>query len=503
MRPRSAALLALVLAVSALVLYLPALALELAGDDYQWVQHAHHALHAPRLLLADLDTFYRPASTWTLALDRLAWGHRPLGYHLTNLLLHALAATALALAARRLGLATGAAAAAAALWLASPFTSEPAIQVAIRFENLLLVAWLALAAAWPRPAERWTPGRRAAVVAAAALAAASKETWVVTPLLVLVLARVQGRAPWRRAAAYCGAFAGAAALYALAYFLAFPSGKGYFDLSAAPLAKVPHLLAAFLFLTPLQPLAFPLGWREALAAVATAAALVLLLRRGSPAGALGAALLAAPLLPTLLVPYLPLRYAAIPWAGFALVAAAAAVEAVRATRGAARRAAAAAATALATLAVAAGAIGVRLELLDAARVSAAHARLLAEAAAIAPELPVATPVAVVRAEGEHPLGPLARSPRGLFKLYYPRPPDPYGLIDAAALFEWALAREGAFVLRRDDGDERFAGAGGAVLLHESGRFAWAARATPDVVGEASRWRARGMAVRWIERRAAP
>ena len=69
-------------------LYAPTLRFELAGDDYQWVQHAHLAMHRPVLLLADLDTFYRPVSTWTLVLDRILWGYRPLGYHLTNLLLH-------------------------------------------------------------------------------------------------------------------------------------------------------------------------------------------------------------------------------------------------------------------------------------------------------------------------------------------------------------------------------------------------------------------------------
>ena len=486
----------------ALLLYLPALSLELMGDDYQWVQHAHHALHAPRLLLADLDTFYRPASTWTLALDRLAWGFDPAGFHRTNVLLHGLVAAALALAARRLGLAPAAAWAAGALWLATPLTREPAIAVAIRFENLLLLAWLALVAAWPRADERWTTARTVVVATAAALAAASKETWVVTGVLVVALELGPRRVAAATAVRRALPFFAAAGLYAGAYFLAFPTGKGYFELSAALLAKVPHMLAAFLLLTPLAPLHFPFTWREAIAAAAVAAAIALAVRRRSPAGTVGAALLLAPVLPTLLVPYLPTRYTAIPYAGFLLLLLATAGEAFRSARPALHRAGHVAAALLAALVLAAGALGVRLELADAARLSAVHARLLAEAARVAPALPPDVPVAVVRVERDQPLGELAREPRGLLKLYYPRPPDPYGLVDAAALLEWALARDGTFVTRHDDGDAVFAGAAGAVLLHESGRFAWASPVAPDVVADARRWRERGHPLRWVRLEAA-
>ena len=480
-----------------LALYLPALALELAGDDYQWVQHARHALHSPGLLLADLDTFYRPASTWTLALDHLAWGFRPTGYHLTNLLLHGLAAAMLGLAARRLGLPAPAAAAAAALWLATPLSSEPAIAVAIRFENLLLLAWLALAAAWPRCEERWSRARVAAVAAATLLAAASKETWVVTCLLVLALELGQRRAALAAATRRALPFAAAAALYAATYFLAFPSDKGYFALAAPPLAKLPHMLAAFLQLADLVPLQFPFSWREAVAVVATTAAVVVAVRRRLPAGIVGAALLLAPPLPTLLVPYLPTRHTAIPWAGFVLLALALATAALAALGPAPRRTAAAGCGLLVALVAAAGATRVRLELADAARVSQAHARLLAEAALVAPDLPERLPIAVVRDEREYPLAEVAGSPRGLFKLYYPRPSDPYGLVDAAALLEWAVARGGVLARRVDDGDTRFAGARGAVLRHASGAFSWAERDAADVAGAAARWRERGAPVRWV------
>jgi hypothetical protein len=503
MSRRVTALVVACFVAAALALYLPALSLELMGDDYQWVQHAHHALYSPALLLADLDTFYRPASTWLLALDHLLWGFQPAGYHLTNVILHALAAAGLALVARRLGLSLFPSVAVGALWLATPLTSEPAIAVAIRFEDLLLLSWLVLIGAWPRAREEWTHGRRAIVLAATLLAVASKETWVVTALIVLAMELGPRRATLPTAIRSAIPFAVAAVLFAGVYFLAFPSDKGYFELSAAAFAKLPHMLAAFLYLTPLAPLQFPFSWREAAAAAAVVVAIAVAVRRRSSAGIVGATLLLAPLLPTLLVPYLPTRYTAIPYAGFLLLAVAAAADAVLAAAGPVRRIGAIAVAALAALALAAGAIGVRLELLDAARVSQAHARLLAEAAQIAPELPPRLPVAVVRAERDNPLGEIAAAPRGLFKLYYPRPPDPYGLIDAAALFEWVIGRDGVRVVRHDDGGTRFAGARGAVLLHEAGRFSWVDRGAPDVASEAARWLARGMPVRWVQRLPTP
>ena len=38
----------------------PSIELALTGDSYQWIQHAHAAMHHPSLFLADLDTFLRP-----------------------------------------------------------------------------------------------------------------------------------------------------------------------------------------------------------------------------------------------------------------------------------------------------------------------------------------------------------------------------------------------------------------------------------------------------------
>ncbi len=419
-------------------LYAPALRFALVGDDYQWLQLAHRALHRPLLLLSDLDTFYRPTSTWTLALDRLLAGHRAFGYHLTNLLLHAAAGVGLALAARRLGLGPGYAWAAGLLWAASPFTEEPAVAVAIRFEDLLALAWFVMVAGWPKPTERWSRWRVAMITSAVVFTALSKETWVVTPALIAALELGQHGVGLRRAVRPV-ALAGAAALaYVAVYFSVFPGDKSYYRASLAPLAKVPNELAAFLHFEDLAPVLFPLTWRGVLAAALTVVIVGLAVRAVPPAALAGTALLLAPTVPTLLVPYLPTRYTSIPYAGFVLLAAALVEAGVAGTPRRWRWAAATAGAGAAVLVLVAGAVTVRADLVDGARFSAAHARLLREAEAVAPSFPLDRPVPVVRAESNNPARDIVTSPHGLAKIIFVRGSDPDGLIDTAALFEWAI-----------------------------------------------------------------
>jgi hypothetical protein len=475
-------------------LYRPALDLELIGDDYQWLQHAHAAAHRPALLLADLDTFYRPLSTWTLVADRAVWGWEPAGYHLTNVLLHAVAAALLALAARRLALPWPAALAVGALWGTSPFAGEPALSVAIRFENLLLLAWLGLVLVWPGRGEPWTRGRTFAVAGLTVVALLAKETWVVSPALVWLLERaVRGASP-RQAVRTAAPFAAAAAVYSVTYFLAFPGSKSYYHLGAAALAKVPHQLAAFLWLEQLRPIDLRLTPVGVLATVVTVVTLVWAIRRGSAAALIGAGLLFVPMVPTLLVPYLPTRYTAIPSAGFLLVAAAGASVAIGSLHGLPRHLAGVAVGAVAAVVLVAGALTVRADLADYSRVSRAHRRLLDQAGAVVDAVASGAPVAVVRGERNDPLREIALSVRGLPKLFFPRPADPDGLADAAALFEWVMAREGTAVRRLDA--EPPPATAGIILVHGPQGFA-PGLATGDVRAAARAWSERGVGVRLI------
>lgn len=485
MRLAKSALACLAIAGFALALYAPTLRFELMGDDYQWVQHAHLAMHRPALLLADLDTFYRPASTWMLAVDRLLWGYRPLGYHLTNLLLHGLAGACLAIVGRRLGLGLAVSGALGLLWATSPFSEEPAASVAIRFEDLLLLAWLGMILAWPRAEQRWSKGRQVAVAGLTALALFSKETWVVTPGLVCALEWGFRRVEARKALRTALPFLALALAYVVLYFFSFPGSKNYYANSLGPLLKVPHQLAAFLFMEGLVPLAFRLSPAGLIAMVAVVCVLVFTLRRRNPAAIVGAALLVLPMLPTLLVPYLPTRYTTIPYAGFLLLLAGAAQEVAREIRPRWRAAASVTAAVIIVLVLVAGALAVRADLDDLRRASEAHRKLLVEARAALVQFPFERPILVVREEADNPLRDITTSPRGLPKLLFVRHADPYGLVDAGALFEWVLGREDVAVLRFDDGEDRFRESVGAVLAHRTGEFSWLSVEAPRL-GELAR-----------------
>ena len=89
------------------------------------------------------------------------------------------------------------------------------------------------------------------------------------------------------------------------------------------------------------------------------------------------------------------------------------------------------------------------------------------------------------------------SPQGLPKIIFVRQPDPDGLIDAAALFEWTLAREDVRVVRYDDGETRFAGRPGAILEHRHGGFVWLTMDAPDLGAQAQRARIAGLRYRVI------
>jgi hypothetical protein len=487
---------ALVVAATVAALYHPAAELVLMGDSYQWVQHAHEATHRPLRLFADVDTFLRPASTWTLVVDRLIWRWNPSGFHVTNLLLHGAVAVLLVATARRLGLGRWVSLLVALIWVASPFTDEPAFVVAYRFQTLFAAAWLALIVMWPGPDETWGRARVAGVVGATLIAAAAKETWVMIPALVVALEVGQHRRSFGRALQTAVPFAIAAALYTGVYFVLFPpGGKSYYVWTLEPIAKVPHQLAVFFHLEQLVPLEMPFTWRGVVAlGLVGGLAAVLWYRRQRPA-LVAMAVLILPVLPTLMVPYLPQRYTALPYAGFLLLIGLWYSQQdnqldqplfLRLGAG----------VVVAMVAVA-GWLTVRADLTDYSRISAAHARLVDEAREVLWAVEPKVPIVVVRAEQELPLLDVLRSPQGLAKLPFTRPDDPYGLVDASALFDWALAEERVLVEEMTDWPSTGLGKPGVVLLHRNGGFDVVEMTEPDVAGEAARLRRRGLRLRVI------
>jgi hypothetical protein len=462
----------LTLAGGVLALYLPVLSFELMGDDFLLGQLAHAARHDWRMLFAALDTFYRPSTTWTLVLDCVLWGHSAGGYHLTNLLLRIGNAALLVFVTRRIGFGFLASWAVALVWACSPFSAEPVYVVGARIDELLTASWLTLVLAWPRRGETWTSGRLAVVTIAVMAAAFTKETWVVTVCLVVVLELAQHAGTLRRALVSALPVAGVTVVYVALHFVFLPGGKGYFTWSLSPLAKIPHEMAAFLYLEPLVPLAFRTSLMGFVGLAVVAAVGFLVWRYDRVPAAVGVGLLLLPQIPTLLVAYLPSRYTSIPYIGFLLLVASGIRLACTGLAGIPRRAAMCTSVFLGVILTVAGVLTVRADLNDMRRVSDAHARLLDEARAALAQFPLRRPVLVVHQESDNPLRDITTSPLGMPKLLFPRHADPYALIDAGALFDWVLEREGIVVRRFDDGEVRFKDSAGAVLAHRAGGFVW-------------------------------
>ncbi len=480
-------------------LYGPALGLELIGDDYQHLQPAHLFLVHPAHPFPPVGQWFRPLTTWTMALDLAIWGHRPVGFHLSNLLFGVGAAVLLVAAARRLGLRRSAAWLVGGLWISSPFASEALISVCIRHELFLMAAWLGLVWAWPRSGEDWTR-RRLVVVSFCVMAGLlSKETWVVTPALVAVLAWSQQGRRWRSVLWPTVLTGAAAALYVAARFALIPGTGGYFELSPRPLLKLPHMLAAFLQLEDLVPGGFRVTATSLVGLVVVVALVVVAVRARLASGAVGAALVVLPLVPVALVPYLPQRYAAIPYAGFLLLVGGLVEHGLGKLEGRPRRYVGAVVLVLAAGVMVRGAALVHRNLEDWQRISGWHTVLLNEATRVVSVVEDGEPVAVVRAERRSPLEEVAQTPRGLAKPLYVRREDPYGLVDAAALFEWVAGEHGLVVNRVDDWRVRCKGEPGALLIHRDGGFK-VVRRVPDLAKTAEGWSAAGMPVRVIQAR---
>lgn len=473
----------------------PVVSLTLMGDSYQWIQHAHAAAHRPQILFADLEAFFRPSTTWSLVVDRWLWGgFDAAGYRVTNLAMHALAAVLLGMAGYRTGVGPLSATMIALVWVTSPFTDESAFLVASRIQSLLIISWLLLIAAWPRTEERWTPVRVMATVAAITVAAASKETWVVTPGLVAALEFDRGRS-LRQAAVPVAVVGLFAALYGLWYAATLASPRSYYELGPHMVAKIPQQLAAFLYLREPVPFEPRLTW-EGVVATVVVTAIVMLAATWHRRGVWTAlAVLVLPTLPTLALPYMPQRFLSLPYAGF-LVLIAVWVGGLQERLPNYRRAISLVVAALTVMITAAGASIVRADLADYRAIAATHARLLEEARAVSDIVVGTDPVLVVRDERSRPLVAILRDPQGLPKLPFTRHDDPYGLIDTAALFEWVAADERIRVEHVDDWSERYAGFAGHVLVHREGGFDRGGEVS-DLAAEASRWQAAGRRVRVI------
>lgn len=185
------------LALVTMALYLPALGYDFVYDSAVQIQ-IDDFIHQPRHFLdvlslrvlgMDVLDFNRPVNLFTLLVDALLWDKNPAGYRLTNLLLHG--ATVLLLA-RWLRAVTGQlwpALLAALAFAVHPLQCETVVEVGYREDllaTLFLLAGLNAAAAFA-PGEKgktWPPALL--TLAGLFLAAASKETGIAGPPLLVV-----------------------------------------------------------------------------------------------------------------------------------------------------------------------------------------------------------------------------------------------------------------------------------------------------------------------------
>src|ERR1044071_3835585 len=95
-------------AIITLLVFLPSLRNGFVNydDNLNFLENSHYRCLGIEQLRWMWTTFhmgpYQPLSWMTLGLDYVLWGMRPVGYHLTNIILHALAAGLFADVAMRL-----------------------------------------------------------------------------------------------------------------------------------------------------------------------------------------------------------------------------------------------------------------------------------------------------------------------------------------------------------------------------------------------------------------
>ncbi|MBI2387539.1 MAG: hypothetical protein HYV14_16235 [Elusimicrobia bacterium] len=205
--------------------FLPALRFPFLNwdDRVNVVDNARLAFDGPGLsfMLSGSELgHWQPLAWLSLALDRALWGADPMGFHLTNVLLHAAGAVLLYLLARRLKLGELPSAFAALFWALHPLRVESVAWVTERRDVLCGVAALGAALAYVRGLEDAAWRRRA--FALTALAMTAKVFAVVLPAVWLILdLRLAGAPRWREKVPYLPL-----SLAALALNLAAQDGSG-------------------------------------------------------------------------------------------------------------------------------------------------------------------------------------------------------------------------------------------------------------------------------------
>jgi tetratricopeptide (TPR) repeat protein len=182
-----------------LAAYLPALRGELLWDDAGHITHPELRSWGGLVRIwfeIGATQQYYPLLHSAFWLEHRLWGDHVLGYHLVNVLWHALAATLFATLLRRLEI--RGALLAAAVFALHPVCVESVAWISEQKNTLSLVLYLAAALAWLRYDDERTPRRYAIATAWFVAALLTKSVTATLPPALLVLAWWRrGRLSWR------------------------------------------------------------------------------------------------------------------------------------------------------------------------------------------------------------------------------------------------------------------------------------------------------------------
>lgn len=233
---KPSALLPVLSAIVAGLLYLPTLRHEFVWDDRSLIQENRFLddwsrwrenLGGDFFLRSSTPErigHWRPAVTLSYMVDRSVFGKEPAGYHATNVLLHAAASGLVALLALRIGLGVWGAGFASLLFAVHPAHVESVAWVSGRTDLLCGVLALAALVLEFDAAKSGSWRRRVAAAALALVALTAKEMAVVVPVAVALRAawlpsqRERERPRLARVATSTWPFAASVVLYAVVRF---------------------------------------------------------------------------------------------------------------------------------------------------------------------------------------------------------------------------------------------------------------------------------------------
>jgi tetratricopeptide (TPR) repeat protein len=376
---------ALAVALAAALVYVPTLWYDFVWDDLILIRdrlHLYTLSNLPRLLFSDLfsggewgdSSFFRPLVVLSYFIDLKVWGLTPMGFHLTNVVAHALTAAGVAMLAARLTGSRAASAVAGLLFAVHPVHTETVAFVSSRTDLFATLFTVAAVLAYGRWRDSGATGAGVLSVSAFALAIASKEVAIVVPALLLLHDALARRDPrttgsWRAALPRMAPYAAVLVVYlalrrlALSTFVMAPVTP-WADAVTRVLTSLK--MAAWYVWLAIVPLPTNLSyeiardtmipgarWWLCMAVLAVIAALSLVAVRRRPTAAFAIAWFWLGLIPVLGASVLPTRkplmsdhFMYLPMVGMALLWAEGASLALRATRAARRIAAVATAVVL-------------------------------------------------------------------------------------------------------------------------------------------------------------